>query len=125
MNKWCEKEINEMVELVSLCKNPKEVCEVFDLILTPREINDMARRLKIIKLLEAGKSYSEIRMCLGVGSDLIGRISNGIGFGFRRVDPAAAKKAAQTEWKDPLLRKKGVYYKGMPSPGTMLRDLKK
>jgi Trp operon repressor len=125
MNKWCEKEINEMVDLVSSCKDSKEVSEVFDIILTPREINDMARRLKILRLLEEGQSYSEIRMRLGVGSDLIGRVANRIGFGFRRVAPGAAKKEMHTEWKDPLQRKKGVYYKGVPSPGTMLGNLKK
>lgn len=125
MNKWCEKEIDEMVKLVSLCKDSKEVCEVFDVILTPREINDMARRLKILELLEEGQSYSDIKMSLGVGGDVISRVAGKIGFGFRRVHSTIAKKESQKKWEDPLQRKRDVYYKGVPSIGTIIKHAKR
>jgi TrpR-related protein YerC/YecD len=124
MNKWCQKEIAEVIEALSECKAPEDICEIFDAILTPREINDMARRYKIKKMLEDGQSYSEIKMTLGVSSDVISRVSTKIGYGFRRTESSTTKIESVPGYKDPLTRKKGIYYKGVPSPGTMIRNLR-
>ena len=125
MNKWCQKEIAEMIEAVAGCKRPEDVCGLYDVILTPREINDMARRYKVIEMLEEGHSYAEIREAVGVGSDTIGRISSKIGFGFRRVHSTVIKKGSTNQWISPLQRQRGTYYKGMPSLGTMIRNMKR
>ena len=124
MNKWCEKEIVETIEAIAGCEDSVEVCGLFDVILTPREINDMARRYKIIQMLDEGESYGEIIRLLGVSSGMISKVASKIGFGFRRTWPTKAKKGG-TKWQDPLTRPKDIYYKGVPSPGTMLRSLKK
>jgi Trp operon repressor len=83
-NTWCEKEIDELISLVAETTTVSGVESLFEVILTPREINDMAKRLKIRKLLETGKTYSEIQQQLHVSPTIIGRVSNKIGYGFRR-----------------------------------------
>jgi TrpR-related protein YerC/YecD len=127
MNKWCEKEIVEAIEAIADCEDSVEVCGLFDVILTPREINDMARRYKIIRMLDEGCSYGEITRALGVSTVMISKVSSKIGYGFRRSWPSTAKKNNKDvkKWQDPLTRPQDIYYKGVPSPGTMLRSLKK
>lgn len=116
MNKWCEKEIEEMLEQVAEANNAEEVSEVFERILTPREINDAARRLAIIKMLEQGESYSSISMRLGVSSGVISKISVGSGYGFRRSDyKALAKIKPKEKAKLPHLVESKIRYKGTPT----------
>jgi len=92
MNKWCQKEIDQMILLISKTKNPEELRAVFELILTPREINDMARRLVALSMLQEGRNYTDISMELGLGPSTISRISSGIGFGFRRCGMSSLTK---------------------------------
>lgn len=106
-NTWFEKEINELLSEVAKLKTVKEVELVFEKILSPREINDMARRLKIWKMLQEGKSYFDIQDTLGASPGLISKISLGIGFGFRRgqgVQPTPKKVIKKS--------KKVIKYKG-------------
>jgi TrpR-related protein YerC/YecD len=107
-NNWCEKEIRELVKLISEINDVKEVEKLFDLILTPREINDMAKRLKIKKMLEAGSSYLEIERELRVSPVIISRISNSVGYGFRRSYAGVGKKT-KSKTKTP---KRTIKYKG-------------
>jgi uncharacterized protein YerC len=83
-NKWCEKEIKELVLAVSSASTPYAVNSLFEVVLTPRELNDMAKRLKIKKMLEEGSSYQHIETALNVSPAIISRISSHIGYGFRR-----------------------------------------
>ena len=82
--KWFQEEIDEMIKEVVAADTQEKVIEIFDVALTPREINDMARRIKVLKYLKEGKSYSEIQQLLQVSTGLISKISVHIGFGFRR-----------------------------------------
>lgn len=113
MNKWCEKEIFNMIKLVAKAGDTKEVIEVFDKILTPREINDMARRLAVLKMIKEGKSYQNISMSLGMSSATISRISSKIGFGFRRCDTKILGK--KREIIRPRIKKSKIKYKGAPT----------
>lgn len=83
-NIWLEKEIKELLKELAHVGTEAEVATLLGVINTPREINDMAKRLKIRKLLERGESYSSIGAQLGVSPVIISRISNSIGYGFRR-----------------------------------------
>jgi TrpR-related protein YerC/YecD len=112
MNDWREKEIKEMIGYLSH-KSSTEIECVFDAILTPREINDMARRLKILKLLESGKTYSDIQMELGVSSEMISRVSSKIGYGFRRTYAGPKLSSENTPKKS--YRRSGIKYKGAPA----------
>jgi len=108
-DEWFQNEINELLKEVATTKTPAEVEELFDCILTPREINDMAKRLKILKLLKEGKSYLEIRDTLLVSPNIVSRISNKIGYGFRRTNSREKTKNSKTTTHP---KKKILKYKG-------------
>jgi TrpR-related protein YerC/YecD len=112
MNKWCEKEIQKMIVIISSLNGPKEIFELFDKILTPREINDMARRMTALEMLDEGKSYLDIAMELGMSSNTISRISTKNGFGFRRCSP---KVIDDNNIKLPKIEKSKIRYKGAPT----------
>lgn len=109
--KWYEKEISEMVSAVSETNTIEDVRELFDKILTPREINDIGRRLKAVKMLAAGEPYSEIREKLDLSPVIISRLSNKIGYGFRRTSKTANKRVKE-KIKNP---KRTIRYKGAPT----------
>jgi len=110
VNVWYEKEIKEMIQEVTKANSKEKVEELFDRILTPREINDMARRLKILKLLKGGKSYLEIQDTLRVSPSIISRLSAKIGFGFRRVSSKTvpSRSGGGRKYKKPAIRYKGA-----------------
>jgi TrpR-related protein YerC/YecD len=114
MNKWFKKEIEEMLKGVAKAKSSEEVAEIFEIILTPREINDMAKRLKVVKMLNKKESYSNIKEKLGVGNTTISRIANGIGYGFRRGNSVISEEQ-KTEKKINKKSKKIIRYKGAAS----------
>lgn len=114
MNKWCENEIEEMLEQIAEAVSAEEVSQIFERIFTPREINDSARRLAVIKMLEQGESYNSISMKLGVSSGVISKISIGLGYGFRRSDNQALVKIKPKErLKLPTLVEANKKYKGI------------
>ena len=84
MNKWCEKEIKELIEAISSLDTWEEASDLLDVVATPREINDMARRLKIAKMLGKNVNYSDIVAEMGVSSHTISRVAASIGLGFCR-----------------------------------------
>jgi TrpR-related protein YerC/YecD len=83
-NRWYQKEVDELLESIVAIDNKDELASLFEKVLTPREINDCARRLKAKKMLESGASYSQVRDMVGLADAAIARISSSIGFGFRR-----------------------------------------
>lgn len=103
-----------MVDVVAVTKTPEDVCELFDKILTPREINDVARRLAVIELLEAGQSYVEISMRLGMGSNTISKISAKLGYGFRRGESGTASRNNESTKRLRIVQSK-IKYKGAPT----------
>ncbi len=105
--KWYEKEIETMLAAVLAAKDKKQLTELFDRILTPREINDMSRRLAAGKMLAEGISYNEIREKLNLSPVIIARVSNRIGYGFRRS--AGVVKEKEAKYREP---KKIIKYKG-------------
>jgi len=110
---WYQKEINELISMILKINNEQELVMLFDRILTPREINDMARRLKALELLGKGVSYSEIREKLGLSPVIISRLANKIGYGFRRTSKISAKRDRATLQKSST-PKRTVRYKGVP-----------
>lgn len=114
---WFEKEIKKLLCLIAETKNTQEIEMLFESILTPREINDMARRLKIIEMLNDGCSYQEIQQELKVSTSLISRLSYHVGFGFRR----SASKTIRSNIKESTVnaikkyqKSTKIKYKGVP-----------
>lgn len=109
---WHQKEVNELLKILKDAKTTKEVEEVFRNFLTPREINDMARRWKAFNLLKAGKSYSDVTQETGMSPVTISRVSARLGFGFREALKDISKK--KTAKPRDLYMKKTLKYKGVP-----------
>jgi TrpR-related protein YerC/YecD len=116
MNRWCEKEINELIETIATLKDSNEVEAVFDKIFTPREINDAAKRLAAIKMLEKGDSYSTISTVLGLSAGSISKLSLSLGYGFRRTNKNALNQMKPKEKLSlPHLVESETKYKGAPA----------
>jgi TrpR-related protein YerC/YecD len=107
---WHQKEIDELLRDLAEIKNREQIESFLERIVTPRELNDIAIRLKIWKLLEEGESYSSIQSSFGVGTELISKVSNKIGYGFRRTSGAAVKR--EKKFKN---KRRHIRYKGAPS----------
>jgi TrpR-related protein YerC/YecD len=83
-NSWYQKEVDELLDRILSITNREDLINLFDDILTPREINDCARRMKALEMIREGASYSQIRDKLGLADNTIAKISANVGFGFRR-----------------------------------------
>lgn len=108
---WHKEEIQEVIKLLLFCKNEEEVELIFDRILTPREINDIGRRYKVLKMIDEGKSFTEILMETKMSSTTISRISAKCGYGFRKTSGLKhikKKPAKENKFKT-------IKYKGAPA----------
>lgn len=105
---WHKEGIQDVVELLLDCKNKQEIEVVFDRILTPREINDIARRYKALTMLDEGKSYTDIQLATGMSRVTISRLSAKCGYGFRKSSGLSKRSAASIKNNRRPLRYKGV-----------------
>lgn len=114
MNKrlvWHTEAIRDVVNLLLGCKTKEDVEKVFDKVLTPREINDMARRHKVLTMIETGSTYTDIRKDTGMSSVTISRISMKCGYGFRKSSGLTNKQKAASKRET---YKRTIRYKGVP-----------
>lgn len=75
-----------LCQAVSSVKDSKEAAQVLTDLLTPSEIEMVAKRLEIAKLLIQGKTYDQIRAKINSGYSTIGRVNtwlNIAGEGFK------------------------------------------
>lgn len=107
---WHKDEVKDVVKLLLSCKTEKEIEDVFDHILTPREINDIARRYKVFQMIDEGKSFTEILHETGMSSVTVSRLSQKCGYGFRKSSKIAKPKRKSADH----LRRKTIRYKGVP-----------
>lgn len=70
-----QKLLISLCQAVSLIKDPKEAAQILTDLLTPSEIEMVAKRLEIAKLLIQGKTYDQIRIRINAGYSTIGRIN--------------------------------------------------
>lgn len=109
-NSWLEKEVEELISVIAKATDERQVEDLLDRILTPREINDMARRLRVASMLEDGRSYFEISEKLKMSPNTISKISHKIGYGFRRS--SVKNKISVTGTKR---RRRVIRYKKAPT----------
>jgi uncharacterized protein YerC len=111
MNKrlvWHKEDIQDVVRLLLDCKNKQEIEIVFDRILTPREINDIARRYKALTMIDEGKPYADIHLATGMSKVTISRLSAKCGFGFRKSAKLPKVKKVTRLQNTRTLKYKGV-----------------
>ena len=108
---WHKNEIQEVIELLLSCNKKEEIELMFDRILTPREINDIARRYKALKMIEEGCSYGDIMIKTGMSSVTISRLSMKCGYGFRKSSGIVRRRQNYKLKNDP--GKRTLKYKGI------------
>ena len=81
--------MNKVGELVQAFLNNKSSSEMFDFlrgILTPREIDELCKRLQIVKMIKKGLPHQEIARRLEVGVATVTRGSRELQMGrFRKI----------------------------------------
>lgn len=81
---WHKDEVRDVISLLLSCKTSEETEHIFDRILTPREINDIARRHKALTMIDEGKSYADIKLATGMSAVTVSRLSAKCGYGFKK-----------------------------------------
>jgi uncharacterized protein YerC len=111
-NKWYQKEVDELLDEILSTSSRGELGGLLNVILTPREINDCARRLKALRMLKDGKSYSQIYDKVGLCDSSVAKLSAGAGYGFRRSFSKVGESAPARRRKKVTILPK---YKGVPA----------
>ena len=71
-------EIDKLFDAILSLKTREECYKFFDDALTPREVLDIAQRLKAAQMLKAGKSYTEVCAATGMSTATISRVSKAL-----------------------------------------------
>ncbi len=74
MSKVNQKDIDELYNVILKLETLPECKKFFRDLLTEKEIEDIAERWKIAKMLAQGSSYSQIESELGISSTTIARV---------------------------------------------------
>ncbi len=72
---------DDLFKVISALSSSEECYNFFDDICTIKEIQDMAQRLQVAKLLSKGKSYLEVSAQTGVSTATISRVSKCLSYG--------------------------------------------
>ena len=62
-------------------RTPEELMAFFEDICTIKELQDMAQRLEVARLLSQGKSYAEINQVTGASTATISRVKRCLNYG--------------------------------------------
>jgi TrpR-related protein YerC/YecD len=74
-------EVDELLEAVLAVENPDEAYALLVDLCTIREIQDMAQRIHVAKLLAAGEHYTAIQEATGASATTISRVSKSLNYG--------------------------------------------
>ena len=94
-----------LCQVVSSIKDPKEAAQILTDLLTPSEIEMVAKRLEIAKLLIQGKTYDQIRGKINSGYSTIGRINtwlNLAGEGFKIAVSRIKKEEIEPTYEEKI-----------------------
>ena len=80
-SKFKRVDIDELFGAVLLLKNEEDCYRFFEDLLTINEINSMAQRWQVAKLLAAKKTYSEIEEITGASTATISRVNKCLIYG--------------------------------------------
>lgn len=108
-NKLLKKDRDKLLialcEAISTIKDSQEAAKLLTDLLSPAEIEIIAKRLEIAKLLTQGKTYSDIRNRIKAGFSTIARVNtwlNLAGEGFKIAISRAKKEPIQTSIDEKL-----------------------
>lgn len=81
MVKWQTKEVDELFHAILTLNTVEECYSFFEDACTIKEILEIAQRLKVAKLLDAGVNYVNISAETGVSTATISRVSKCLEYG--------------------------------------------
>ena len=74
-------DVNALVEALLALRDADEVYTFLQDVCTVREIQDIAQRLAVARMLDSGKHYSDIESATGASSTTISRVSRALNYG--------------------------------------------
>jgi TrpR-related protein YerC/YecD len=74
-------EAEALLEAFAACRTADEVYAFLQDVATIREIKDMAQRLAVARMLDAGAHYTDIQQATGASSTTISRVSRSLNYG--------------------------------------------
>ena len=81
MSNWHTQQIDELFEAILTLESVEECYAFFEDACTIKEIIEIAQRLKVAKLLDAGTSYVTVSKEVGVSTATISRVSKCLEYG--------------------------------------------
>ena len=75
------KDVDGLFEAILLLENLEECYRFFEDICTVKELQAIAQRLQVVKLLVKNKTYHEIEIETGASTDTISRINRSLNYG--------------------------------------------
>ena len=80
------KQVNDFFEAILLLEDVEECYRFFEDICTVKEIQSIAQRLEVAKLLTLNKTYNEIEKETGASTATISRINRSLNYGVDGYD---------------------------------------
>ena len=74
-------DVDRLVLAFASLGDPEEVYSFLQDVCTVREIQEMAQRLEVARMLSAGEHYDRIREATGASSTTISRVSRSLNYG--------------------------------------------
>lgn len=81
MSSWKNKDTDVLCDVLLSLRNRAECYALLEDLCTIREVQDMAQRLAVAKMLDNGVSYTEICRTTGVSTATVSRISRCYSYG--------------------------------------------
>lgn len=73
--------INRLIDALLLLKNEDECRNLLEDLMTIREVQDLAQRLEVARLLREKITYNEIKLLTGVSTATISRVNRSLSYG--------------------------------------------
>lgn len=74
-------EVEELLRALLALESPDETYAFLQDLCTIREVQDMAQRLQVARMLDAGEHYTEIQERTGASATTISRVSKSLNYG--------------------------------------------
>lgn len=75
------REVDELLRALLALNDTEEAYALLVDLCTVREIQEMAQRLEVARLLSAGEHYSQIQVATGASATTISRVSKALNYG--------------------------------------------
>ena len=74
-------DVDALLEALLTLETPEEVYAFLQDVCTVREVQEIAQRLAVARMLAAGKHYNDIEVATGASSTTISRVSRALNYG--------------------------------------------